>query len=77
MSTGLIVVLYVDDLITRGSADSTDAFHVALAQRFECTPEEYLTVDHDLEFLGFTISKEEDEKDIRLYMDQSEATQEP
>jgi hypothetical protein len=75
-STGLIVVLYVDDLITRGSADSTDAFHVALAQRFECTPEEYLTADHDLEFLGFTISKEEDEKDVRLYMDQSEATQE-
>jgi hypothetical protein len=48
--TGLVVVLYVDDVLSRGSEHDTDAFHLALGKRFKCKPEERLAVDHQLDF---------------------------
>jgi hypothetical protein len=71
--TGLSVVVYVDDIITRGGAKETAAFHGRLGNHFQCTEEEYLAVDRDLDFLGFTVSLEVEDGEVSVYMSQSEA----
>jgi hypothetical protein len=70
---GLTVLVYVDDILTRGAAALTEDFHRALGAEFKCTAEEYLTVDHPLDFLGFTVSKTVDESGVCFYMDQADA----
>ena len=74
--SGLSVVIYVDDLITRGSAEATAAFHEALGIRFECTAEQYLGVDNSLDFLGFAVSMEVRGEEVCFFMDQQDAIEE-
>ena len=71
--TGLVVVLYVDDVLSRGSEHDTDAFHLALGKRFKCKPEERLAVDHQLDFLGFTLTKSFVNDSPAIYIDQQES----
>jgi hypothetical protein len=72
--TGLRVVLYVDDLLVVGDAKASRDFHEALGERFSCRdPAEYLAVDNDLEFLGFTITEERVDEVRSVYMDQEDA----
>jgi len=72
-TTGLVVVVYVDDIITRGDPDVTDAFHERFGDRFMCTDVEYLSPDHELDFLAFTIRQEVTDGVTFIYMDQREA----
>ena len=74
--SGLRVVIYVDDVITRGDHAATVAFQELLGARFDCTPEEYLAVDNELDFLGFTLSKEVVDDEVSFFMDQSGAVAE-
>lgn len=69
----LVVVLYVDDVLTSGSAAATGAFHEALGNKFDCTAPSVLAPDNPLEFLGFTVTVEEQDGVRRVYMDQAEA----
>ena len=73
--TGLVVVVYVDDILTRGDADVTADLHRRFGDHFECTDEEYLAPDHELDFLAFTIRQEVVEGVTYVYMDQREAIQ--
>ncbi len=73
--TGLSVVIYVDDIITRGAAECTEAFHARLGSKFDCTEAQYLAVDNALDCLGFTLTMEVDQDGVRVYMDQSEAVE--
>ena len=77
-SPDLTVVLYVDDLIVRGSPDATAAFHAALGSKdgFACTPYEELSAGHPLDFLGFTISKDVVGGQCSIYMDQEDSVRE-
>jgi hypothetical protein len=74
--TGLVVVIYVDDVITRGNGAATAEFQAALGAEFECTAEQYLGVDNELDFLGFTLSKEVVDGEVFYYMDQQGAVEE-
>jgi hypothetical protein len=71
--TGLVVVIYVDDVITRGGADVTKEFHDRFGARFKCTDVEYLALDHELDFLAFTVRLEEADGVVYISLDQSEA----
>ena len=73
--TGLVVVVYVDDIITRGNSDVTDAFHERFGAHFQCTDVEYLAPDHELDFLAFTIRQEVSDGVTFIYMDQREAVE--
>ena len=74
-STGFTVILYVDDVLTRGSREQTELFHKALGERFDCKDESYLSEDNDLDFIGFTISQEGDGDTKSFYTDQESAMQ--
>jgi hypothetical protein len=74
-STGLVVVVYVDDIITRGEPEVTAAFHERFGDRFMCTDVEYLAPDHELDFLAFTIRQEVSDGGLFIYMDQREAVE--
>ena len=69
-NTGFAIVLYVDDILTRGSRQQTEHFHKALGLKFDCKPEEYLSTDNDLDFIGFSISQGEHNGDKHVYLDQ-------
>ena len=71
--TGVQVLLYVDDLLVKGSDVASAGFHAALGRRFECKDETYLTVDTPLEFLGFQIELEVVEGETAIYMTQQDA----
>ncbi len=73
--TGMVVVVYVDDIITRGDSDVTDAFHERFGAHFQCTDVEYLAPDHELDFLAFTIRQEVSDGVTFIYMDQREAVE--
>ena len=71
---GTVVALYVDDLLVRGTAKASKAFHEALSARFDCRGgPSYLSAGSPLEFLGFTITMEETDSGTQVYMDQSDA----
>ena len=54
--TGHRLVCWVDDILTRGSKESTDAFFEALARRFDCKDPEYLTEGDKIVYTGWEIS---------------------
>ena len=70
---GLVRGHHVDDIITRGAAECTEAFHARSGSKFDCTEAQYLAVDNALDCLGFTLTMEVDQDGVRVYMDQSEA----
>ena len=58
--TGMIVLLYVDDIYMDGMAEDVEEFHVQLTKRFECKPIQYLRVGEPLDYLGTEISKKDE-----------------
>ena len=54
---GVRVLLWVDDVLVRGSKEASDRFHCALEKRFECrdSDRQYLPYDHHLEYCGLKI----------------------
>jgi hypothetical protein len=74
-STGMKVLLYVDDLIVRGSPEESTKFHDSLEQRFDCREgsRQLLTPDDSIDFTGITLTME---KGIHLdsyFLDQKQA----
>ena len=55
--TGMIVLLYVDDLLLDGTEEDVDKFHDALRKRFECKELQVLQVNKPLDYLGMEVSK--------------------
>ena len=56
-STGLRIVLVVDDILCKGSHLATDAFYEKLMGRFECKDPSYLTEEVPLTYVGFQIKE--------------------
>ena len=54
--TGHRLVVWVDDILTRGSVEATDGFFAALADRFDCKDPEYLTDGSTLTYTGWDVS---------------------
>lgn len=54
--TGHTMVTWVDDLLTRGSRESTDAFFRAMSDRFDCKDPTYLQEDSSITFTGWEVS---------------------
>ena len=50
------VVVWVDDLICRGSQQVSDEFYSKLAQKFDCKEPQYVTEDNSITFTGWDIS---------------------
>lgn len=74
MDTGVRLVLYVDDLLVRGTMEHSRAFHRALEERFKCRdPPEYLTSEHNIDFIGFNVSMEDRADGVHVYMDQKDS----
>jgi len=68
-----VVVVYVDDILTRGQPDATADFHLKLGAQYLCTAPEYLAPDHELDFLAFTIRQEVRGDVCYLWMDQRDS----
>jgi len=67
-TTGLKLLLYVDDILCRGSVDETEKFYKALSERFDTKDPEYMelsldrvTPENKLGFIGFDISCRKDD----------------
>jgi hypothetical protein len=71
----LVVVLYVDDILTSGDEASTALFHDQMGKEYDCTEPVYLATDNPLDFLGFSITKEVVDGVEHVYMDQCEAVE--
>ena len=54
-STGMRLVLVVDDILCRGSKEATEAFYKSLEARFECKDPSYLTEEVPLTYVGFQV----------------------
>ena len=70
--TGLIVVLFVDDIITRGMPDVTNEFYERLNKRYPLRSWNILSVNNPLRHLGFTITEELVEGELHRYMSQAD-----
>ena len=70
--TGVKVALYCDDLLVRGTVDSSLKFHSALENRFECRPgsRQFLTPDNNIDYTGFTLTMEVKNNSVYYYMAQ-------
>lgn len=71
-NTRFTVVLYVDDILTRGSTGQTKEFHAALGAKFDCKPESYLAIDNALDLIGFSITQIEEDGERCVYLDQQQ-----
>ena len=56
---GFTIVIYVDDIITRGKREETDLFYKKLNERFACKDSTELKPGNNLSHLGFDISCED------------------
>ena len=82
--TGMRLVLYVDDMITRGSETATRQFYTALNDKYPLRSWDILTPDTPLQHLGFTITEEvregrtyryiSQEKDVMQFLDDNNIT---
>jgi len=68
--TGLIVVLFVDDIITRGMPDDTRQFFETLNNTYALRSWNILTPETPLVHLGFSITEEFVDGKLFRYMDQ-------
>jgi hypothetical protein len=84
-ATGMKLILYVDDILCRGSSDETKSFYDAIKNRFDTKEPEYVepsldrvSPEHKLGFIGFDISCTRDEGSGNLVycMDQEVYTKE-
>jgi hypothetical protein len=69
------VLLYVDDLIVRGSPEESSKFHDSLETRFDCREgsRQLLTPEHPIDFTGVTITMEKGQNLDSYYLDQKQA----
>ena len=74
-TSGLKVLLYVDDCIVRATKEVALAFHEALEQRFDCRPEsrQFLTPSSPIEFTGVRVTMELGDQVDSYFIDQSDA----
>ena len=73
-TTGVLVCLYVDDLLVRGTREASERFHEELRDRFDCREAPtYLSEGQPLEFLGFRVTMCEGDVDTEVYIDQERA----
>ena len=74
-TTGLKIVIYVDDLLVRGSSIESSRFHTALESKFDCRPgsRQVLTPENPIEFTGIRVTTERGNKVDSYFMDQSES----
>ena len=75
-TTGLQVVLWVDDLLVRGTVFDSVEFYNRLGARFECTDPEFLEPGGCMTFTGIDISRGAEGEDDWYYLSQSSETQE-
>ena len=68
---GFKVVLYVDDIICKGSIQETEIFYNKLKKDFDCKDENYLSPDNALSFLGFDISCADYNPEMVIYEDKN------
>ena len=73
--TGFTLVLYVDDILTAGSGEMTEKFHVALGKKFACKDQTYLADDSELDFIGFSVTQQHLDGVRHIYLDQQCAMQ--
>jgi hypothetical protein len=73
--TGIKVLLYVDDLIVRGSPDESKKFHDQLEERFDCRTgsRQILSPEHPVDFTGMTLTMEKGVNLDSYYLDQTQA----
>lgn len=70
--TGLKVVLFVDDIMTRGMPDVTEQFYDQLNKKYALRTWSILSVDSPLKHLGFTITEECVDGELYRYMSQGD-----
>ena len=75
--TGLVVLIYVDDIICRGSPKATDAFYAHLSDPgnggFDCKEPTFLDHNNPLHFIGFDIHLDASGEGDVVSIDQSDA----
>jgi hypothetical protein len=71
-STGMRVVVFVDDIISRGSLDNTREFYSAVQSKYPMRSWNVLSPDSPLKHLGFTISEEVVDGCLHRYMSQAD-----
>ena len=72
---GFKVVIWVDDVLCRGSPEETDTFHKKLQEKFECRSEsmQVLTPDNPLDYVALNLTMEVEQSGaVRYSMDQTE-----
>ena len=72
---GFKVVIWVDDVLCRGSPEETDTFHKKLQEKFECRSEsmQVLTPDNPLDYVALDLTMEVEQSGaVRYNMDQTE-----
>ena len=71
---GVRVLLWVDDILVRGSKEASDVFHAALESRFECGEgaRQFCSYDHHVEYCGLKISVTATQSGDRYDIDQSD-----
>ena len=52
---GLLVLLYVDDCLAKGTPEDVEWFFDLLANEFECKDTEYLDMDQEQDYLGMIL----------------------
>jgi len=72
---GHTVVVWVDDLLCRGSVGESEAFYKALAEKFDIKDPTYLTPECDLAFVGFSIGCERRTEGMYYYMSQESSVE--
>ena len=70
--TGLLVVLFVDDIITRGMPEVTEEFYARLNSKYALRSWGILSVNNPLKHLGFTITEQLVNGELHRYMDQAD-----
>ena len=68
---GLVLLLYVDDILADGESADVEWPFQLLADRFNCKDPEYLTIDSELDYLGMNLSMDQDNMylDMEKYID--------
>ena len=67
------VVLWVDDILSNGIHEVSEAFYAALRKRFEVKDHEYLTNTTPLDFVSFVITQKTTAEGVHRYIDQENA----
>ena len=75
-ATGVRMVVFVDDLITRGSRQRTEELYTAIQSKYPMRSWNVLTPDNPLIHLGFEITEEVRDGELYRYMSQQREVEE-